>query len=384
MLAQFGGCIQTITISIQRAQDDKDRTAPSKRSSACTIWAFNVTVQNVNIRRPPPRSYLPLTMSWLKSHTLRPKVNASTLNRPVEAPPAWTPAPEQSHTWGLRSDVPADEFEAAEEFCERYPMESPRLLSSSIVERIEVEGSKLWTMERPISSRFVGQIVYDGGEKGRSVTRVVTKKSCGDVCLMSNLPLLAGLYEIQGKSGVYYEICIRRMDGIIAIGMHIQVQLTTQHSHLLLLGTACRPYPDWRFPGWNRDSAGLHLDDMRKFFEDPKGGRDYTPILQRIHSGDTVGCGYEFSSSTIFFTYNGLRLPDAFGGVYVPRTQYDVYAAIGIEGICEFEVNFGGDVFRWKEGNEWGWRVEGHVGRLSGTSGGFSDQLPSYEEAREQ
>ena len=125
---------------------------------------------------------------------------------------------------------------------------------------------------------------------------------------------------------------------------------------------------------------------MRKFFEDPTGGRDYTSILQRIEPGDTVGCGYDFASSSIFFTYNGLRLPDAFGGIYIPRTRYDVYAAIGVEGECEFEVNFGGDLFRWKEGNEWSWRVEGHVGRLSAPSGSSSmgDQLPSYDEARRQ
>jgi Ran-binding protein 9/10 len=122
---------------------------------------------------------------------------------------------------------------------------------------------------------------------------------------------------------------------------------------------------------------------MRKFFEDPEGGRDYTPLLQQITAGDTIGCGYDFSASSIFFTYNGIRLPNAFGGVYVPRRQYDVYAAIGVEGACKFEVNFGGDIFQWKEGNEWAWRVEGHVGRLPGLSAPHvDDQLPSYTEAR--
>ena len=150
-------------------------------------------------------------------------------------------------------------------------------------------------------------------------------------------------------------------------------------------GTACRPYPDWRFPGWNRGSAGLHLDDMRKFWEDPDGGRDFTPELAAFSEGDYFGCGYEFVGSTIFFTRNGQRLPDAFHGVYNPRTRQDVYAAIGLEGSCELEVNFGGEVFKWKEGNEWAWRVEGHVGRLSATSSRAApagDGLPTYEEAR--
>ena len=121
---------------------------------------------------------------------------------------------------------------------------------------------------------------------------------------------------------------------------------------------------------------------MRKFFEDPDGGRDYSSALTRVSPGDTFGCGYDFTRNSVFFTYNGMRLPDAFVGVYVPRTKYDVYAAIGVEGSCEVDVNFGGELFRWKEANEWAWRVEGHVGRLSASSGGMGDELPSYAEVR--
>ena len=58
-----------------------------------------------------------------------------------------------------------------------------------------------------------------------------------------------------------------------------------------------------------------------------------------------------------------------------------MYAAIGVEGHNEFEVNFGADVFRWKEGNDWAWRVEGHVGNFAGSSDGGDDELPSYQEA---
>jgi len=127
-------------------------------------------------------------------------------------------------------------------------------------------------------------------------------------------------------------------------------------------------------------SAGFHLDDFRKFFEDPEGGRDYTDAISRIDSGDTIGCGYEFLNGVLFYTYNGLRLPPAFTGIYLPRQNQDVFAAIGVEGQCDFLVNFGGETFTWKEGNEWAWRVEGHVGTMHGwPSANVGDELPAYQ-----
>ena len=96
------------------------------------------------------------------------------------------------------------------------------------------------------------------------------------------------------------------------------------------------------------------MDDFRKFFEDPDGGRDYIPEssdspVTSIQPGDTIGLGFVFSSGVLFYTYNGIRLPDAFTGIYLPRQNQDVFAAVGVEGECDFEINFGADVFRWKE-----------------------------------
>ena len=157
-------------------------------------------------------------------------------------------------------------------------------------------------------------------------------------------------------------------------------------SHLFLpyLGSVCRPYPEWRLPGWNRLSSGLHLDDMRKFFEDPNGGRDYTgsqDYLQSLEPGDTFGFGYEFDTGNIFFTRNGGRLPNAFLGKYLSSrhddTGHDVYAAVGVSGHTEVMVNFGTESFSWKEANLPQWRVECHVGKLGGSSN-IEDELPPY------
>ncbi|KAF8176307.1 hypothetical protein BJ912DRAFT_701876 [Pholiota molesta] len=298
--------------------------------------------------------------SVLHSSSESTATSSSTLFQ--ETPPQWAPAPEISHKYGKWNEAPEEELAAAIDFCDTYPLNAPRLLPSDAIDRINAVGCKAWGIEAPINPRFVGHIQNDS-KGGPGVVTVNTRSSCKDVCLLSDLPIIAGLYDIQGKYGIYYEIYISRMDGIIAVG------------------TACRPYPSWRLPGWNRMSAGFHLDDFRKFFEDSDGGRDYTDAINRINAGDTIGCGYEFRTGTIFYTYNGLRLPPAFSGVYMPRQNQDVFAAIGVEGRCEFQVNFGGETFRWTEGNEWAWRVEGHVGRLSGSSRGLGDddELPAYQ-----
>ena len=97
------------------------------------------------------------------------------------------------------------------------------------------------------------------------------------------------------------------------------------------IGSTCLPYPDWRLPGWNRLSVGLHLDDFRKFYENPDGGRDYEThgLLTKVSSGGAIGFGYDFASSSVFFTYNGATLSKAFSRIYVPRSRYDVYSVIG-------------------------------------------------------
>lgn len=93
-------------------------------------------------------------------------------------------------------------------------------------------GCRAWSIEWPSSLRFAGTIqncrVREEEKKGdvdKSKSKsafgkiyVDTEKKCRETCLMSDLPILAGLYDIQGKDGVYYEVTITRMDGIIAIG----------------------------------------------------------------------------------------------------------------------------------------------------------------------
>lgn len=327
-------------------------------------------------------------MGWLKNKIKKhykgegdDSSSSSDSERESSKPPAWSAAPQQTHDWGRYTEASNEEYDAGERFCDENPAWAPRLLPSEAVERLSKLGCIAWGLERPTVPGFAGR-VSDVTDSADGLIHVVSEKKCEDTTILSNWPIMGGLYDIGGKEGVYFEVVVHQMGGVIAIGM------------------ACKPYPQFRLPGWNRLSAALHLDDFRKFYQDPDGGMD-SDFPQPVNPGDTVGCGYSFHTTSLFFTYNGQRLPDAFSGLYVPRTAHDVYAAIGVFGDTSLAVNFGAAPFRWKEANEWRWRVEGHVGRLSGPGpssssmpmpqsdayarseyGGFGDELPTYAQAR--
>ena len=59
----------------------------------------------------------------------------------------------------------------------------------------------------------------------RGMTKVNTDGECMCVCLFNNLPIVADLCDIKGKRGVYHEVEIGKMDGIITIGNTSSAQL---------------------------------------------------------------------------------------------------------------------------------------------------------------
>lgn len=160
-------------------------------------------------------------MSHFFKSSRYPGSSSRTSYRPSgPAPPQWAPAPERSHTLGLYNEAEVDDFERAEEFCRAHPPNLPRLLASDTIERIASQHGAIWCLEWPNSSRFVGRVESDfKGTNSVSNSKVITDERCKDVCLLSNLPLMAGLYDVSRKTkGVYYEVQVNRMDGVIAIG----------------------------------------------------------------------------------------------------------------------------------------------------------------------
>ena len=154
-------------------------------------------------------------MSWLSR-------NLSLHHHDSEPPPpTWAPATEEARQWGLVNEASEEEFEAARRFCARNPPESPRYVASNEVDRIRSEGYKAWGLVLSKQPRFSGTVkdVYSTTRRGPKLIEVFSAADCADTCILSNLPIMGGMYDISGKSGVYFEVTILQMDGVIAVGM---------------------------------------------------------------------------------------------------------------------------------------------------------------------
>ncbi|KAI9362698.1 hypothetical protein BD770DRAFT_359510 [Pilaira anomala] len=94
-----------------------------------------------------------------------------------------------------------------------------------------------------------------------------------------------------------------------------------------------------RLPGWNTNSWGYHGDDGHSFAGSGTG-KDYGP---RFTTGDTIGCGVNFSDRSAFYTKNGWHLGTAFKDLIFKKP---IYPAIGLRTQREkVTTNFGNEPF---------------------------------------
>lgn len=159
-------------------------------------------------------------MGWFSIHHHHGQEHASQHVSPG-APPEWTPAVEQSNTYGLLNEASDESYQKAQDFCERYPVELSALLPSHTLEDIASNGCLEWRIKGDNSPHIS---VSPSGKRGLSLIRSGT--DCPDTCLLSNLPLVAGQYHLPNDGGVYYEITVHKMTdptkgGVIAIGMSV-------------------------------------------------------------------------------------------------------------------------------------------------------------------
>ena len=132
--------------------------------------------------------------------------------------PEWTPAVEQSNTYGLLNEASDESYEKALDFCKRYPVEQSAILPSHTLADIADNGCLEWRIQ-PDNSSYISVNSY-----GKGLSHIRSRAGCPDTCLLSNLPFVAGQYHFPNDGGVYYEITVHKMmdpteGGVVAVGM---------------------------------------------------------------------------------------------------------------------------------------------------------------------
>ncbi|KAL8663038.1 MAG: hypothetical protein Q9202_004178 [Teloschistes flavicans] len=266
------------------------------------------------------------------------------------------PPPSLGHTTSPAGNASLSDADRAHEWCRTYPLIRPHQPAPaqynsvtngdiSLVKPREYQGN----MSRKGMGSWAGSTIPGGR----------------DACLLSALPCYFPVMDsplvTHTRKIIYFEVRIksygRSRDG---------------DTSSLALGYCAVPYPTWRMPGWERGSLAVHGDDGRRYVNDTWGGKDFTGV---IRAGDTVGLGMEFSASDtppdyrnslantsnikvdVFFTRNGIKESgwnlheelDAENDLGVDGLdgQFDLYAAIGLFGSVDFEVNFNSQSWLW-------------------------------------
>lgn len=321
--------------------------------------------------------------------------------------PGWAPDTSKSLQYGARNDASEDAYTLAELWCGMHPPAAPfgRDVPVHIQHMVHDAGVRAWTMELQDGGRDDGFTTtgvsvssVSGSADGRTrtsasgyerhgVVHVRSQRWVSDTCLVSNLPILwaaknpndplQSSHKTGASVGSFYEVEVYALthepheaDSLTETSAVKQQGKTQGHSlfgkmkslvggrspnendlktrtktGIVSIGAAVLPYPQFRHPGWNRLSVGMHSDDGNKFFEDPLGGR---PYCREIVAGDVVGFLIRHGATgDVEYYLNGEPLGVAFSGLWFPRDHFDVYACIGLDGPVHIGVNFGGAKFRY-------------------------------------
>ncbi|KAI0392792.1 hypothetical protein F5Y17DRAFT_340512 [Xylariaceae sp. FL0594] len=294
---------------------------------------------------PEPRRGA-LTPQPTKQHALEDEFQAT----PSVPPPDFASVA----TGAASNNAPPDQAQRAKDFCHRYQLWPPRPVNTTNVTLLydtELEKRKrLWTT--PV-----------GEARNRGGFRIYSTSGPNDhACLVLEPPLYSALSHGPTKTGnpktIYYEVHVATGRPPTASG-----EIT------LALGYVAMPYPNFRAPGWNRGSLGVHGDDGRRFVNDDEDGLIFT---NRFFPGEKLGLGMRFRPAgaaridvEVFFTRNGVEergwdLHEAKDmnkigpeGVLGLAGWHDLNAAVACWEVIDFELVYAPHRWAWQ-----GWRRE--------------------------
>ncbi|KAF7319872.1 Ran-binding protein [Mycena kentingensis (nom. inval.)] len=222
----------------------------------------------------------------------------------TEPPPTLPPA-RKSGTASSRSMSPDSDSED-----EGSPPPRQRLNASPEVLRLPTRFSERYRHDLLSISSDGRDVTYQGvscnGDKDAAATRTTHP-----------MPPACGIY--------YYEVDI----------------LSKGNKGHISIGFAGKDVRLSRLPGWELNSWGYHGDDGCSFAAE-KHGTSFGPTYG---TGDTIGCGIDFSSGQAFYTKNGTFIGTVFKDL---GKTIDLYPSIGLRHAGEaVRANFGQDPFRF-------------------------------------
>lgn len=144
-----------------------------------------------------------------------------------------------------------------------------------------------------------------------------------------------GRFLLAPRSVAYFEVAIERLPAVARALQPFPPPEEEQHE-CVAVGLAVGEYTSTqRLPGWDLQSYGYHGDDGAIFHGH---GRQLKSYGSRFGPGDTVGCGRDYRSGTIFFTLNGTNLGVAFTDV---DPQVELAPIVGLDSNAQVTFNFG-------------------------------------------
>ncbi|EWC45385.1 hypothetical protein DRE_00784 [Drechslerella stenobrocha 248] len=249
-----------------------------------------------------------------------------------EGPPPALPVRSQMTSQGLNASE--DDADAGHDYCSQYAVYPPSFQQPENLERIQRGEIGLFQ-----PANFSGHLEA----VPRTRFKVHTHKDTPDTTLLSGLPLFCRNHHYPREKGyktIYYEIKIKKISD----------------ESSLAIGFVNVPTPPFRLPGWHRGALAVHSDDGNRYINDPYGGRKF---VDPFKNDETIGLGIRFRMGMVqaFLTRDGREVgkwmvnedtdledtsrENGGGSVVGLLGDNDLYAAVGVFGKTEFEVEFG-------------------------------------------